>query len=121
MDNTEKNVIVVGRPRICPVRWPRWLRAKRVKSGMFSDRVDQNAIIAISDGGNTFQNALPQPRLPGCDNSGPGPPALPSIQISSATNTTSTNGAAQFSNRLDVSMPREMMPTWIPQNAADDS
>src|SRR6266567_5818394 len=88
---------------------------------MFSDIVDQNAIIAISDGGNTFQNAMPQPSPECCDSNGPNPPARLRIQISSAMNTTSTNGAAQFSKRRNVSMPRQMMPIWITQKTANDS
>ena len=92
-----------------------------MKSGMFSDRVDQNAIMAISDGVNTRQNPGPQPSRDGCDSSGPKPPALAAIQTSKATNTTSTAGAAQFSNRRTASMPRQMMPTWITQNTANES
>src|SRR5579875_758345 len=76
MASRQKKVIVVGRPSTWPTAWPRWLRENLVKSGMFSDSVDQNAIIAISDGQNTLQNGAPQPRWDGCDSSGPRPPAL---------------------------------------------
>jgi hypothetical protein len=76
MASRQKKVIVVGRPSTWPHVWPRWLAEKRVKSGMFSDSVDQNAIIAIREGQNTAQNPEPQPRREGWDSSGPKPPAL---------------------------------------------
>src|SRR5256885_9385215 len=78
-----KRVIVVGKPRIWPTACARWLLPKRVKSGMFSDSVDQNAIIPISAGGkSTSQKLLPPPTLPGSLRVGPKPPALLTIQTS---------------------------------------
>ena len=74
--SSEKNVIVVGRPSTWPTAWSRWLRPNLVKSGMFSDSVDQNAIMAISEGKNTAQKLLPQPSLDGCERTSPKPPAL---------------------------------------------
>ena len=41
--------------------------------------------------------------------------------MSSTTATTSTNGAAQFSNRRSVSMPRTMMAISSTQKIAKDS
>src|SRR5829696_7668046 len=46
-------VIVVGRATTWPTTCSRWLRPKRVKSGMLSESVAQNPIIAVSDGTNT--------------------------------------------------------------------
>ena len=74
--SSEKNVIVVGRPRAWPMACWRWPRPNRVKSGMFSDSVDQNAIMPISDGKKTGQNRLPQPSLAGSDSTAPKPCAL---------------------------------------------
>jgi hypothetical protein len=72
----EKNVIVVGRPSTWPNACWRWPRPNRVKSGMLSDSVDQNAIIPISEGKNTGQKRRPQPSAAGSDSTGPKPCAL---------------------------------------------
>src|SRR5437763_1291644 len=113
------SVMVVGRPSTWPSAWARWLLPNRVKSGMLSDSVDQNAIIPISAGGNsTNQKLLPQPTLPGSLRIGPKPPALPTIQASSPSATISTNGAAQFSNRRTAFIPRRMMKMLIAQKIA---
>src|SRR5436853_6734790 len=48
----EKSVIVVGSATVCPMACSRWLRPKRVKSGMLSDSVAQKANIAGSEGRN---------------------------------------------------------------------
>ena len=112
-------VMVVGRPSTWPSAWARWLLPNRVKSGMLSDSVDQNAIIPISAGGNsTNQKLLPQPTLPGSLRIGPKPPALPTIQASSPSATISTNGAAQFSKRRTAFIPRRMMKMLIAQKIA---
>src|SRR5262245_27289684 len=50
-------VIVVGSATTCPTACSRWLRPKRVKSGMFKESVAQNPIIAVSDGMKTGQNS----------------------------------------------------------------
>ena len=42
--------MVVGRPSAWPQVWARWPAPKRVKSGMFSDSVDQKPIMPIRDG-----------------------------------------------------------------------
>jgi hypothetical protein len=89
-----KKVMVVGRPRVWPMAWSRWLRPNRVKSGMLSESVDQNAIMPMSDGQNTGQNLSPQPRVPASLTMGPKPPAWIVIQISRNSATTMTNGAA---------------------------
>ena len=49
--------IVAGSATTWPTTCSRWLRPKRVKSGMFSDSVAQKPIIAVSDGTNTGQNS----------------------------------------------------------------
>ncbi len=105
-DSSANSVIVVGNPRAWPRIWARWLPPKWVKSGMLRESVDQKPIMPIRDGKNTFQKPLPQPSSDGCDNSGPSPPAFTAIHASSASAPTITNGAAQFSNRRSVSIPR---------------
>src|SRR6202165_1964607 len=112
-------VIVVGSPRIWPHACARWLLPKRVKSGMFSESVDQNAIIPISAGGKrTNQKLPPQPILPGSLRMGPKPPACPTIHASRPSATTSTNGAAQFSKRRTAFMPRMMIRMLSAQKIA---
>src|SRR5258705_7383479 len=65
--------IVVGSATVCPMTCSFWLRPKRVKSGMLSESVAQNPIIAVSDGQNTGRNDASVGNLPGCDSSGPNP------------------------------------------------
>ena len=104
-----KSVIVVGRPRVWPIACSRWLRPNRVKSGMFRDRVDQKAIMPMSEIGKIFQKSGPQPSLPGSSTTGPRPPACQIIQTMRPRKTTIRNGAAQFSNFLIASMPQTTM------------
>lgn len=78
----------------------------RVKSGMFSDSVDQKPIMPMSEGQKSFQKSPPQPSLEGWSSSGPKPPALLLIHHSITPAPSSTKGAAQFSKRRIVSMPR---------------
>lgn len=73
---------------------------------MFSDSVDQKPIMPMRDGQNSFQKLPPQPSFDGWSKSGPTPPALLLIHHSMTNAPTSTNGAAQFSKRRMVSMPR---------------
>ena len=98
--------IVVGSATTWPMICSRWLRPKRVKSGMFSESVAQKPIIAVSDGTNTGQNSAKVWNLPGCASSGPRPFAFDTAHQSSAPVITSTNGAAQFSTSRSRSMPR---------------
>src|SRR5205085_2250951 len=48
-----KRVMVVGRAIVCPMACSRWLRPKRVKSGMFKESVAQNPTIAVREGTKT--------------------------------------------------------------------
>ncbi len=105
-DRNANSVMVVGSPSACPHVWAFWLFPYRVKSGMFSDSVDQKPIMPMRDGQNSFQKSPPQPSLEGWSSSGPKPPALSLIHHSITKAPTSTNGAAQFSNRRMVSIPR---------------
>lgn len=105
-DRNAKSVMVVGSPSACPQVCAFWLLPYRVKSGMFSDRVDQKPIMPISEGQNSFQKSPPQPSFDGWSSRGPKPPALSLIHHSITPAPTSTNGAAQFSNRRIVSIPR---------------
>jgi hypothetical protein len=66
MASSEKNVMVVGSPSAWPISWLRWLRENRVKSGILSESVDQNAIIPIKDGASIFPKERPQPSRAGC-------------------------------------------------------
>ena len=63
--------IVVGSATTWPIICSRWLRPKRVKSGMLSDSVAQKPIMAVSDGQNTGRNSAIVGNLPGCESSGP--------------------------------------------------
>src|SRR5262249_52696522 len=85
---------------------------------MFRESVAQKAIIAISDGKNRVQNDDPQPTLPPWLRMGPKPWAALTIQISRNTPSTSTNGAAQFSNRRRVFISRRMIAIWTTQKIA---
>ena len=49
--------IVVGSATTWPMTCSRWLRPKRVKSGMLSESVAQKPIMAVSDGTNTGMNS----------------------------------------------------------------
>jgi hypothetical protein len=61
-----KTVIVEGRAIVCPTTCSRWLRPKRVKSGMFNERVAQNPIIAVKLGTKTGQNSANDLKCAGC-------------------------------------------------------
>ena len=91
--------IVVGSATTWPTICSRWLRPKRVKSGMLSESVAQKPIIAVSDGTKTGKNSPSVWNLPGCASSGPRPFASRTAHTSSTAVMTSTNGAAQFSTR----------------------
>src|SRR2546425_1112919 len=69
-------LIVVGSATIWPIACARWLRPNRVKSGMFSDRVAQKPIIAVSDDPNTGKNPRHLPNFPFCARIGQTPFAL---------------------------------------------
>ena len=101
-----KTVIVVGSATTCPTTCSRWLRPKRVKSGMLSESVAQKPIIAVSEGTKTGRNSPSVRNLPGCASSGPRPLAAPDRPDQQRGVMTSTNGAAQFSTRRSRSMPR---------------
>lgn len=73
---------------------------------MLRESVDQKAIMPIRDGKKTGQKSAPQPSADGWSSSGPKPPALTATQTSSTTAPTRTKGAAQFSKRRRVSIPR---------------
>src|SRR5689334_23253324 len=68
-----KTNIVVGSATAWPTTCSLCERPKRVKSGMLSESVAQNPIIAVSEGQNTGQNDASVGNLPGCDSNGPKP------------------------------------------------
>ena len=98
--------IVVGSATTWPTTWSRWLRPKRVKSGMLSESVAQKPIIAVSDGTKTLKNSAVVVNFPGSAKIGPSPSARQIAQPRSTAVITSTNGAAQFSTCRSRSMPR---------------
>jgi len=99
-------VIVVGNAMVCPSACSFCERPKRVKSGMLSDSVAQNPIIAVSDGMNTGLNSDHVWYLPVCVSRYPSPCARVTAQPTRSAVITSTNGAAQFSTIRSKSMPR---------------
>src|SRR5262245_10298068 len=113
--------IVVGSATTCPTICSRWLRPKRVKSGMLSDNVAQNPIIAVSDGTKTGTKSRIVGYLPGWDSSGPKPLASVTAHASNSAVITSTNGAAQFSTFRSRSIPRYTMATFKLQKIRNDS
>lgn len=68
--------MVVGRDNACPIICCRWLRAKRVKSGIFRDTVAQKPTVAFSAGTRNFKKSAKFASREGADNMGPKPPAL---------------------------------------------
>ena len=102
-----KTNIVVGSATTWPTICSRWLRPKRVKSGMLSESVAQKPIIAVSDGTKTGKNSPGGGELARLG-AGAARARAPrqTAQPSSAAVITSTNGAAQFSTCRSRSMPR---------------
>ena len=97
--------IVSGKPMICPVICARCDLAKRLKSGMLSDKVAQKPTIAVNAAMKYGQNDASAGRFAGTDNI-----SLISI-FGSAQNikpkaTMSNNGAANVSRCLIDSEPR---------------
>src|SRR5437667_10160553 len=86
--------IVVGGATTCPTICSRWLRPKRVKSGMLIDSVAQKPIIAVSDGTNTLKNDGKAVKRPGSASSGANPRARQAAHQRRAVVVTSTNGDA---------------------------
>src|SRR6202011_1918358 len=85
---------------------------------MLSESVAQKAIIAVNDGKKSGQKEEPQPTLPLWLRIGPKPWAALTIQARRNTPISSTKGAAQFSKRRTISMPRRMIAIWITQKIA---
>src|SRR5688572_17142215 len=99
----------MGSPTAWPITWSRWLRAKRVKSGMLSASVAQNPTIAVSEGQNVAQNR-PSLLPPGSNCEGedimvPKPPALLSAHHTSTRHITILIGADQVSSQRIESVP----------------
>ncbi len=67
--------MVVGRPSACPITCCRWLRAKRVKSGMLSETVAQKPTVPFSAGIRNFRKSEKLTKRDGADSMGPNPPA----------------------------------------------
>ena len=89
--------MVVGRATTWPTICSRWLRPKRVKSGMLRERVAQKPIMAVREGTNTGRNSPMVSSRPGWLRRGPRPWASRTAQTRSTAVMISTKGAAQFS------------------------
>ena len=101
-----KTVMVVGSAIVWPMTCSRWLRPKRVKSGMFRESVAQKPTIAVREGTKTGRKSDSVWNFPGALKSGPTPPACRSAHTSSIAVITSTKGAAQFSTFRRRFIPR---------------
>ena len=97
------------------------MRAKRVKSGMFSASVAQKPTMAVSDGQNVGQNwpafLPPSTNCDGASSSGPKPPAFWYTQPSSTKQIAIFSGAVYVSSLRIAFMPCTMNQNWIAQNA----
>ena len=100
------NDIVAGSATICSTICSRWLRPKRVKSGMLSERVAQKPIMAVNEGTKIGQNSCQPANFPWCARMGPSPCACVSAHQTSTAVMIKTKGAAQFSTLRSRSMPR---------------
>ena len=87
-----KTVMVVGSAITCPTACSFWLRPKRVKSGMLSERVAQKPIMAVSEGTKIGQNSCQPANFPWCARIGPSPCACVSAHHTSTAVMISTNG-----------------------------
>src|ERR1039457_3648987 len=103
--------MVVGRPNAWPTIWSRWLRAYRVKSGIFNATVDQKATTPVSEGTNTLKNSPNVWNFDGDESIGPKPPALPRAQSSSASPISSRKGAVTPCKKRIVLIPRTITST----------
>jgi len=72
---------------------------------MLRDSVAQKPTIAVSDGANTGQNSPSVANCDGASRMGPKPPARATAHASKAPASTSTMGAAQFSNTRTAFIP----------------
>ncbi len=114
--------MVGGRPIACPTIWSRWVRAKRVKSGMLSASVPQKPTIAVKAGQKLGQNcpalAPPGAKAEGAVKIGPTPPARSSAHQTSAAHTAILIGAVQVSSRRTIVSPFCRNRIWTSQKAA---
>ena len=109
--------MVSGRARVWPITWPRWLLAKRVKSGMFSDTVDQNPTVALRAGTSVRKKEPAVLNFEGAASMGPNPPAVKYAQPSSSKPTPSKIGALMPWRKRMYSMPRMITSRLMAQNA----
>ncbi len=113
----EYNVIVVGKAKACPITCCRWLRAKRVKSGMFKDTVAQNPTVAFRAGTRNFRNSAKLLNFDGDDSMGPKPPALRYAHPNNSRPTANRIGALMPCRNRMYSMPLRMTARFINQKA----
>src|SRR4051812_1062088 len=101
----------------CPIAWPRWSLAKRVKSGMFSETVDQNPTVPLSAGIKNFRNSVLSLNFGVAESIGPKPPALRYAHASRTNPTASSTGALMPCRNLMYSMPASTTAKLIAQKS----
>merc|ERR1719188_1325486 len=98
-----------GRPTAWPTSCARCDVAKRVKSGMLRESVDQKPTFAVTDGRNTFQKSPEEANLEGVLSIGPKPLAPVTAHARSAADSAMRIGALYFSTTRILSMPLTRM------------
>mmetsp|Transcript_3217 Transcript_3217/g.13041 ORF Transcript_3217/g.13041 Transcript_3217/m.13041 type:complete len:376 (+) Transcript_3217:329-1456(+) len=120
----ESAAIENGRPRACPASCERCECAKRVKSGMLSERVAQKLMLAVSAGQKTPQKPLvayvaePAATVFVAASAAPRPPAAVHAHTSNEPTSAMSTGAVRRSIQRMLSTPRTIMATCSAQNAA---
>src|SRR5689334_25421977 len=101
----EYSVMVSGKAKACPIACPRSSLAKRVKSGMLSETVDQKPTVPLRAGIKNFSKSLVELNFEGAASIGPKPPALFQAQPSSNNPTPKRIGALTPCKHLMYSIP----------------
>mmetsp|Transcript_8191 Transcript_8191/g.28139 ORF Transcript_8191/g.28139 Transcript_8191/m.28139 type:complete len:349 (-) Transcript_8191:360-1406(-) len=117
----ENKAMNTGSPIAWPVSWAFWLLAYLVKSGMFSDSVDQKPTLAVTEGRKTFMNwpsfGPPGPNWEVAESMGPMPLARQNAHARRAPDRPIRMGAEYFSTMRMLSIPLYRTPTWTSQKA----
>src|SRR5262249_49846088 len=88
-----------GKATACPTACPRSSLAKRVKSGMLRETVDQKPTVPFSAGIRNFRKSLVLRNCEGVESIGPKPPALFHAHINSRTPTPNRIGALRLGRK----------------------
>src|SRR5713226_1706651 len=113
----EYKVMVVGRAMACPMACARWLRANRVKSGMFKDTVAQKPTTPFSAGTRNLRKSGKLVKRDGAESMGPNPPALVYAHASRSRPTATRMGALSPCRKRMYSIPFRITNRLINQNA----